>query len=216
MVYPKPLTRSYQKCVLGDLMKKICFLLIIFCLSGCTYLGTLATGIRRIGTILWDDRPLKQDAEDTQINLALRSAFIKEDIKLGADVEVTVFNGVVLLTGAIPSTDLIMHLVTLTWQTPGVKKVYNYIRQDTPLALADVQEDAAVSGFIRTQLMLTKGIKSSNYKLTMENKVLYIMGQSTSRQEYEKVLAVIKDTAGVEKVVTLIPEILNSTPSADD
>ena len=44
-------------------------------------MGTLATGIRRIGTILLDDRPLKQEAEDTQINLALRSAFIKEDIK---------------------------------------------------------------------------------------------------------------------------------------
>ena len=172
------------------------------------------TSVRRIGTILWDDRPLEQDAEDTKINLALRSAFIKEDIKLGADIEVTVFNGAVLLTGAIPSADVILRLVELTWQTPGVKKVYNYVRTDSPLSLMDVQEDAAVSGVIRTQLALTKGVKSSNYKLTMENKVLYIMGRCTTRQEYEKVLAVIKDTSGVEKIVTLIPEILNSEPNS--
>ena len=195
-------------------MKKICLLLLIGCLSGCTYLGTLATGVRRIGTILWDDRPLKQDAEDTQINLAVRNAFMHEDIKLGVDIEVTVFNGAVLLTGAIPSSDLIMRLVELTWQTPNVKKVYNYIRLAQPLDLMEVQEDAAVSGMIRTQLMFTEGIKSSNYKLTMENKVVYIMGRSTSRQEYEKVLAVIKDTSGVEKTITLIPEILN-TPAPE-
>ncbi|MGN1062930.1 MAG: BON domain-containing protein, partial [Alphaproteobacteria bacterium] len=56
---------------------------------------------------------------------------------------------------------------------------------------------------VRTQLLFTSGVAASNYKLTMENGVIYIMGISENQAELDIVIAVIKETPGVQKVVPL-------------
>lgn len=189
---------------MGISVQKIGLCVLMLSLGGCGYVSSLVMPAQKVGVVLWDDRPVDQDYQDTRINVQLRQELIKADIKLGADVEVTVFKGKVLLTGALPSLDVINQVIEKAWQTPDVVCVYNYIRVDKPLPLLDVQEDAGISAFIRTQLSLTKNVKSANYKIVVENHVLYMMGQSRSNQEYTDVMNVIRNTAGISKVITLL------------
>lgn len=182
------------------------FFWVFLCLhlTACQFAGTIFTGVRKVTTLVMDDRPLNDDVADTQLNLKLRDSYVKLDSKLSVDIDVTVFEGRVLLTGAVPDIDLIDKINETTWCTEGVKKVYNYIRIAEPLSLEKVNFDAAVSAKIRTQLMLTKDVSSSNYKLVMENGTVYIMGIAQNIEELERVVAVIKDTVGVQKVIPLI------------
>lgn len=184
-------------------MKHISVIILCILLGGCQFASTLFTGARKITTVIMDDRSFQDDLKDFQIAMSLREDFIKIDPKLGLDISPDVFEGGVLLTGALPNIELIQQILEKTWRTPDVKTVYNYIRIDEPPSLEIVNTDAAVSGAIRTQLTFTRGISSSNYKLIMENGTLYIMGIAENKIELDRVLSVIKDTAGVNKIVNL-------------
>ena len=187
-------------------MRYVFSICVMLFLAGCNYWSTALSGMHKIGTVLWDDRTVEYDFTDTVLNVNLRNELIQYDPKLGLDVEITVFKGDVLLTGAIPSVEVITNILEIVWKEKGVKKVYNYLRIAEPLDLLTVQEDAFIPSLIRTQLAITDKIKSANYKLTMENKVIYIMGQKESKEELEKVFSVIKATPGVEKIISLIDE----------
>ncbi|MBO7257308.1 MAG: BON domain-containing protein [Alphaproteobacteria bacterium] len=180
-------------------------LLIALCLfcSGCQFASTLFTGARKITTVIMDDRSFQDDLKDFQIAMSLREDFIEIDPKLGLDISPDVFEGKVLLTGALPNIELIQQILEKTWNTPDVKMVYNYIRIDEPPSLDIVNTDAAVSAAIRTQLTFTRHVSSSNYKLIMENGTLYVMGIAKNEAELERVISVIKNTAGVSKIVNL-------------
>ncbi len=172
-------------------------------LSGCQFIGTIYNAGHKVTSIVLDDRELQDDWQDTKLHVAIRNQLMKKDFKYLLDIELTVFEGAVLLNGSLPQTSLIDEVVETVWATPGVKQVYNYIRLGEPPALTIVNEDAAVSAKIRYELSLTKGISSVNYKITMENGVIYLMGISANQDELEKVIAVIKNTVSVTKIIVL-------------
>lgn len=183
--------------------KKFALLAFIFLLSSCQFVGTIYNAGHKVTSIVLDDRSLSEDWSDTALNVAIRNALIKKDFKYLLDIELTVFEGRVLLNGALPQTALIDEVVETVWKIEGVKQVYNYIRLGNPPNLSIVNEDAAISAKIRYELSLTKGISSVNYKITMENGTIYLMGISKDQAELEKVIAVIKNTVSVNKIIVL-------------
>ncbi len=185
-------------------MKHILIFMLCWMICGCQFAGTAFTGARKVTTILLDDRSFSNDFIDTKMNFALRDAYVEIDPKLGLDIEPTIFEGKVLLTGALPNIDIIQQVVEATWKNPNTKQVYNYIRVAEPPSLDIVNQDAAVSGAVRTQLTFTRGVSSANYKLTMENGVMYVMGIAKNQNELASVQTVIKGTVGVNKIITLV------------
>ena len=153
-----------------------------------------------------DDRPINEDASDIALYLAVRKNLSMVESKFLLDVQVSVFQGEVLLTGALPSIDLIDKAVEATWKTQDVRRVYNYIRLGKTQNVVDTSGEAAVSTAIRGQLMLTEGVKASNYKIVVERGVVYVMGLQNTPEEWEAARAVIKNTVGVQKVICLMHE----------
>ena len=178
--------------------------LIFLYLGGCQFLGTILNGTQRVYTIVADDRTTSDDLSDIQINAAVRNALGEKNGALMIDIEVTVFEGAVLLTGTVPRPDILTDIMTATWSVPGVRKVYNYVRVCESPSPVEVAAEAAIASRIKTQLGLTAGIESSNYKLTLEGGTVYLMGVCAGDEEYAKVQAVIKSTDGVDKIIYLM------------
>ena len=109
-------------------MKKRVLFCSCFCLflTGCQFIGTIYNAGHKVTSLVLDDRSLQDDYNDTKINLAIRRNLAQKDIKYFLDIEVTVFEGYVLLNGALPQTALIDEVIETVWKTNGVKKVYNY------------------------------------------------------------------------------------------
>lgn len=180
---------------------------LLFFLGGCQMWGTILSGAHSLWGVLSDDRPLNEDASDIALYTKLRERLAQRDIKSVLDIQLTVFQGAVLLTGALPNYDEIAETVETVWQTPGVSYVYNYIRKGKTLDPVQTNEEIALSTSIRTKLTLTEGIKSSNYKLVMENGVVYVMGLKKDQEEWQKARAVIADTYGVDKIICLMQNL---------
>lgn len=196
---------SYSGCVESIVNKHLyTFLFLGVLLSGCQFIGTIYTAGHKVGSVLLDDRSLSDDLSDTRINMEIRDTLARTDIKYAVDIEITVFEGAVLLNGALPTVELIDEVVQTVWRINGVQKVYNYIRVSPPPSLDVVNEDAAISAKIRYELSLTRHVSSVNYKITMENGTVYILGIAENKAELERVVAVIKNTVNVHRVIILV------------
>lgn len=173
-------------------------------LSGCQIWTTLLNGVHSVGTVIADDRPVDEDVSDIGLYTSIRKNLSTVAPKFLLDVQVTVFQGEVLLTGALPNIDLIDKALEATWKTPGVRRVYNYIRLGKTTDFTDTSSDAAVASAIKTQLMLTKGIKASNYKIVVESGIVYVMGLQNDWIEWESASEVMKGTVGVQRIIYLM------------
>lgn len=182
---------------------KASFILFSFVfLSGCSFIGTAYNVGSKVGSVLMDERELADDWNDTKINMTIRKNLTAAKLTYALDIEITVFEGSVMLNGAIPSIEDIMRIVEITWQVEGVQKVYNHIRLQKPSDIVQTSQDAFIAASIRTQLTLTQGISSVNYKITVDDHVLYVMGIAKNQEEFDAVMNAIKSTEGVEKVIS--------------
>ena len=191
---------------LKNAWRPFCLCLILLGLGGCQIWTTLISGVHSAGTVIMDDRPIDEDVGDIALYVQVRKNLSQKQSKFLLDVQVTVFQGEVLLTGALPDMGLIDQAVEATWAVPDVRRVYIYIRLGKTQNVMETSNEAAVSSAIRGQLMLTKGIKAVNYKIVVENGVVYVMGLKNTPEEWEAAREVIKGTVGVQKIIYLMHE----------
>ena len=189
---------------LKNAWRPFCFMFLLFGLMGCQIWTPLFHGVHSVSTVISDDRPMDEDISDIALYTSVRKNLSAVESKFLLDIQVTVFQGEVLLTGALPSIDLIDKAIETTWKTPDVQRVYNYIRLGKTQDFVNTSFDAAAASAIKTQLMLTKGIKASNYKIVVESGVVYVMGLESSPEEWESAREVIAGTAGVQKIICLM------------
>ena len=83
-----------------------------------------------------------------------------------------------------------------------MKKVYNEIRLDMPSSVAQSSADALIASSVRTQLLATGGITSVNYKITVDNGKLYMMGIAKNQEEFNAVINIIQQTSGISGIVS--------------
>jgi len=181
---------------------KVIALLSLLLLSACSYIGTVYNVGSKVGAIVMDERDFDDDWKDSQINLSIRKEFAKTKFAYLTDVEITVFEGDVMLNGAIPNIDNIDEILELVWNVDGVQRVYNYLRLEKPSDILETTQDALIAASIRTQLSLTQGVTSVNYKITVDDGIVYMLGIAKNAEEYGAVLAAIQSTDGVQKVIS--------------
>ncbi len=182
-------------------------MMIMLFLNGCQILPSALNVGHSVGVMVADDQPLSQDMRDIEIYTKVRQKLAEKDIKTLLDVQITVFGGRVLLTGALPNMEMIAICTETAWQVPFVQYVYNYIRLGATTGVVQSSQESFSAASIKTRLSLTEGIKSSNYKIVVENNVVYVMGLKQDEAEWEKARQVIKQTYGVERVVYLMSDL---------
>lgn len=175
---------------------------MLFSLASCSLLGTTYNIGSKVGAVILDERELEDDWKDTQTNIQIRSDLTTEKASYGLDIEITVFEGEVMLNGALPTLSDIEKVVEIAWRPEHVTKVYNHIRIQKPSDILSTSEDAFLASSVRTRLILTQNITSVNYKITVDDKVLYIMGISKNQEEFNAVINTIYASQGIEQVIS--------------
>jgi osmotically-inducible protein OsmY len=118
-------------------------------------------------------------------------------------ISAIVFNHEMLLVGQALSESSKMKAEELVKSTPGITKVYNQITIKEPSGALATISDSTLTSNIKTRLLATKDLKSSQFKVVSEDGVVYLMGL-TSREQAEKAIKIIQDSSGVKRVVTLV------------
>ncbi|HAT4516887.1 MULTISPECIES: division/outer membrane stress-associated lipid-binding lipoprotein [Serratia] len=149
-----------------------------------------------------DPRSVGTQVDDGTLEARVESALSKDQqLKKEARVVATAYQGKVLLTGQSPNADLTARAKQIAMGVEGTSEVYNEIRQGTPVSLSTASSDTWITTKVRSQLLTSDTVKSSNVKVTTENGEVFLLGLVT-QQEGQSAAQIASQVSGVKHVTT--------------
>ena len=172
---------------------------VITQLSGCFPLMAGAM----VGTSLaaTDRRTLGTQLEARQIQLKAENTIASS--MQGENVNVTVFNRRVLLTGQTPNLELKNKAEQLARSVENVREVINALEVGIASSLVSRSNDALLTSKVKATFVDAKDVFSNAFKVTTERGVVYLMGRVT-QAEGDRAADLTSRIAGVSKVVKVL------------
>ncbi|GKX59968.1 division/outer membrane stress-associated lipid-binding lipoprotein [Leminorella grimontii] len=150
-----------------------------------------------------DPRTMGTQVDDVTLEARVSSAIAKDqEIKQDARVTTTAYQGNVLLTGQSPRPELSERAKNIALGVDGVQEVYSAIREGKPVELGTISSDSWITTKVRSQLLTSDKVKSSNVKVVTENGEVFLLGLVTEAQGQEAA-KIASQVSGVKQVVTV-------------
>lgn len=179
---------------------------------------TLSAALTGCSTVLeaTHDGPIQQDPgqrsfgtymDDQKIDTVTTVNINKAHPGLKAsNIDVNVFNGVVLLTGQVQDNEMRLLAGRTAQQVQNVRQVYNEIQVRGNVSLLASGNDAWLTTKVKSVLLANDEVDSGRIKVVTENGVIYLMGLLT-RAEAERAAEATRSIGGVQKVVKAVEYI---------
>lgn len=176
-------------------------LLSILLLQGCA--AAVVTGVATGAAVGTDRRTTGMVIDDQGIETsAYRAIRGNKELHDQIHVNITSYNGLVLLTGETPTESLRQQVEDIVKRHSKVRRVFNEIIIAAPSALPSRSSDTWITTKIKTKLTAEKGVNPLNIKVVTEHGIVYLMG-IVSRAEAAQTVIVVSQSAGVQRVVKL-------------
>ncbi len=129
-------------------------------------------------------------------------AKINQDPQLKGKVRVgiSVFNHLVLMVGQAQTEELKQRAYEDVSEVDQITRIYNQIEVSKILTFKDRSADSWITSKVKTSMLATKGLSSSQIKVVTENRVVYLMGIVSSKQA-ELATSAARKVTDVRKVV---------------
>ncbi len=203
MVNNKPSTfPSTTKSVLFGLL----FLLTAQSLTACLPLMLGTATITSINLHL-DRRTIGRNIDDNTLELKLRRDF-RADEQLGkiVNLSITVINGIVLLTGEVPTDDQRQHAQKIAESYTETRKVVNEIELAGKTNLNSRVNDSYLTSKVKLKLLNAENVPSTNIKVITERGKVYLLGLVTP-DEAEAAIKIAQSVRGVAHIVKVFEYI---------
>ena len=175
-------------------------LLLIY--TGCAQVAV--GGISKSLLVSKEDRTYGTFIDDAVIAARLKNLYFDQNEKIFFNVDVEVSQGRVLLTGTVENIDLRIEATRIAWGVKGVQTVINEIQISENDSILNFADDLVISTKVLAKIMLADDVNSLNYNIETVNKIVYIIGISSSIDEKQRVIDLSKEVFGVEEVVDYI------------
>lgn len=169
--------------------------------SGCSLMvaGTVAgTG----AVMAKDRRNVENIIEDEVIELRATDAIYSDKI-IGKHVRIniTAFNGIVLLTGEAPTEEMRTHAGQVAYAMRNVREVYNEIQVKEPISVERRANDSWLATKVKTTLIADRGL-FTRARVVASDGAVYLMGLVTPA-EADKIKASVNNIEGVDAMIPL-------------
>jgi len=183
-------------------LKRLAWLAVpVLLIQGCApaVVGGAATG----AAVAYDRRTTGTVIDDQGIEFkAAYALFNNKEIYDQSHINVTSFNGVVLLTGETPSESLKQKATVEVKQIPKVRRIHNELAIAAPSALPSRSTDTWITSKIKAKMATDERIDPFHIKVVTERGIVYLLGL-VSRSEAQQAVNLVTNTAGVQRVVKI-------------
>ena len=169
-------------------------------LQGCA--PVIVAGAAGATMMAVDRRSTGVQVDDSAIEFKVES---EAGTRWGNDIHlnVTSYNGYVLLTGEAPSAEVKSEIVRITRASSvGVRNVYDEMVIGPVTDLGARSNDSYITSKVKARMLDSDAVKTIYVKVVTERSVVYLMG-IVSRQEGDAAAQVAATTEGVARVVKL-------------
>ena len=113
-------------------------------------------------------------------------------------------DGRIFITGKVDEPEEKIKITKMAWETKGVRSVKNAIEIRGQSNFKSTAKDILITSQLRTAMIISKIIKSSNYTLETIDKKIYIFGIAIDEAEKTEV---IREAETIYDVKEIIPTI---------
>lgn len=186
-----------------QLLTRVLLALSLLMMSGCASMMASLSGDGHIDEPS-STRTFGTYVEDQNIELKIKANLYNADPHYkDANISVFSYNRIVLLTGQIPSQDLLDRATRIAEKVRLVRKVHNEMAVSEPTSLAIRVNDSWITTKINAHMLATKDFPASKVKVLTENGVVYLMGLLTEN-EANWAVDIVRQVYGVRKIVKII------------
>ncbi|KAB8311875.1 divisome-associated lipoprotein YraP [Erwinia endophytica] len=149
-----------------------------------------------------DPRSVGTQVDDSTLELRVSNALSKDQqLKTNSRIVVTAYQGKVLLTGQSTAADLANRAKQIALGVDGTTAVYNEIRTGDKISFGTASSDTWITTKVRSRLLSSNAVKSSNVKVTTENGEVFLLGLVTEA-EAKAAADIASRVSGVKHVTT--------------
>ena len=168
---------------------------------GCSAPGVLATGGGATMVVVEGDRTVGTVIDDASIKLQIANKFISSEDDLFLNIDSSVIEGRVLLTGIVNSQEIRIDAVRRVWEIEGVKEVINEIEVGNKATLKEYSQDLWINTQVKGLAAKTLGLRTLSFNFeTIKGKV-YIAGITSRKKQLEELIDSIGNIKGVKEIV---------------
>jgi osmotically-inducible protein OsmY len=155
-----------------------------------------------VGNAAMQERGFKKTMADTGTETKISANLLSHSADLFTGVSVEVYEGRVLLTGAVEKPADRIEAVKIAWQADGVTEVINEIQARDDSDLLDAARDRWITTKLGTLITFDKKIKGVNYSIETVNGKVYLIGIAQSQAELDRVINHARSIGYVRRVIT--------------
>ena len=180
------------------------FLVFSFLNYGCSPANVLATGGGSAMVVAEGERSLGTVIDDATIKVNIAAKFLSADNNLFVNINTSVLEGRVLLTGIVDNQEIRIEAVRLVWEAEGVREIVNEIEVGNRSSLKDYASDLWINTQARAVAAKTIGLKAITYNFETINGKIYIAGITTKSDQLEELVSALKSIKGVSEIVNYV------------
>tara|TARA_B100000886_G_C20216880_1_gene404778 strand:+ start:39 stop:647 length:609 start_codon:yes stop_codon:yes gene_type:complete len=179
------------------------FILISFNQS-CSPTGVLATGGSSAMVVAEGERSFGTVIDDATIKVNIAAKFLNAGNNIFVNINTSVLEGRVLLTGLVDNQEIRIDAVRLVWEVEGVQEIINEIEIGNRTTLKDYASDLWINTQARGVAAKTIGLKSVTYNFETIQGKIYIAGISTRPDLMDEMVSALKNIKGVSEIVNYV------------
>ena len=180
-------------------LKLLCACTLLVLLQGCA--AAVVAGGATAMTAANDRRTLGAQIDDKNVVLKAQRALADNPATAdGSNINITSYNGVILLTGQTRSEQVRQQAQALVGNIDGVRDVQNQIRLGNNTAMTTRTRDGWISTKVKSQLLADEQVSGLNIKVVTENAEVFLLGIVTA-QEAAKAVDIARHVEGVSRVI---------------
>ena len=173
------------------------FILPLLCASFLTACATVTAGVTP-----GDERNFARSLNDINAGRVIEARMKRAyDYNLkGIDVEVA--EGVVLLSGNVPTKEARIEAARIAWSAPRIDQVGNEIMIKDKQGFIRNTKDGLLEKAVRARLTADRSVKARNFNIETHDGIVYMMGVARTSQELERAAQIAAQTRGTVEVIS--------------
>ncbi|MDB5362383.1 MAG: hypothetical protein JWO51_3680 [Rhodospirillales bacterium] len=172
-------------------------------LGGCL-LAVVGAGAGVGGYTAGNERGIGGTATDTGIKASINAIWAKDNGQISSYVDLNIFEGRVLLTGAVPDPKIRDQAVAGAWKASGVKEVINEIQVAQGASFSTAASDNWILARLNSDMVFDGAVRTPNYSLQCVDGTVYILGVARTQNELDHVLNYARNIPNVRQVKNYI------------
>ena len=141
------------------------------------------------------------DDQGVEFKAAL-AIFNNKDIYEQSNINVTSYNGIILITGETLTEQLKRQVYDLVRVIPKVRTIHNELIIAAPSSLPSRSSDAWITSKVKAKITSDRQIDPFYIKVVTEHGVVYLMG-IVNQSESDRAVGIASNSAGVQRVVKM-------------